>query len=143
VPFKCGPLSLGVEGQYFYTHPHVNRIVGMMEIVGYPDDIRLEYQEWQVGGTLSYAVYQGSCLALLPYVGVKWSRVHADLDLTQASVTAGAVGSSGLAIDKIRNQRSVGYAVGCVLIGGSKIGVTVEGRFVDELAFHFNGLLRF
>lgn len=135
--WRC--LGIGAEAQYFATRPKLNFARGETSSLQYGSGERLTYQEWQVGLGAAYRYYITSCAtSLVPYIGVKWSS---------ASLKSGYLlyvdGASSFQIPDLDNDRSVGYAVGITLVGCEKTSVTVEGRFVDETAFHVNAQFRF
>ena len=99
----------------------------------------LKYQEWQVGLQASYRINIVDCSsALIPYAGIKWAGVHVDMDEASFTYQARAV-----TLHDLQNGRSLGYGVGITLVGCEKWDISVEGRFVDEKALHFNTQFRF
>ncbi len=135
---KC--FILGAEAQYFHTSPHLNFIRGEEDDPFYfSSHSHARYQEWQIGFAASYRVnIISTSTALVPYIGVKWDRVHLTFDHAVA-VTESAI----YTLPNLQNQQSWGYAVGLTLLGGEKATVTVEGRFANEEAVYVNSQFRF
>ena len=78
VLWECGCFGLGVEGQYFYTNPEIKSLREEILSPRYNTiGARARYQEWQVGGGVSYQ-YCACAFSLVPYLGVKWSGVKMD-----------------------------------------------------------------
>ncbi len=130
--------TLGVEGQYFASRPDINTIQTIGDSIDYPDDGILKYRAWQLGAALSYRANLFGCsTAALPYIGVKWSRAHFDMD--EVRETTGNL----VTLFDLDNDRSFGYAVGLTLLGANKSSITAEARFLDEKALYINAQLRF
>jgi major outer membrane protein len=133
--WECGCTSLGIEGQYFAVCPKVTRVTVADVFSVYPDDLNLEYREWQVGFGISHRINM-----FVPYIAVKWSSARASLT-TNDSLAVGGGGTVTL-VD-FENEKSWGYAVGVSLVDCEKAAITVEGRFADEKAVYVNGQIRF
>lgn len=134
--WRC--FTLGVEGQYFHTNPRpfleLNNSNGAFDNL---DGINnLHYHEWQAGIGVSYRIAT-TCpsVALIPYVGGKWS--YAKLNFQQTVLPLLGF------IDDIRSNKKWGYAIGVTFTLCDVAGVTVEGRWVDEKAVYVNGQFRF
>lgn len=139
--WKC--FNVGLEGQYLRTTPDASTYVsGFFGFTNHFNDQKTTYQEWQVGTGISYTI-KTRCpkLALIPYVGVKWSECRWDTRNFQFI----RVGSSSklFTIFKLKNKKRWGYALGTTFTLCDMIGVTVEGRWADERAVFVNGEFRF
>lgn len=144
IEYRC--FGLGVEGQYFYSHPDLDYIHGADTALVYPGDVSMKYQEWQGGVGAYYRVNFGcpSFASLVPYFGVKCS--HAKLNLDNAEISLLAPGQPIANTVRLRNcdsQKYIGYAIGLTATVCDRLSLTLEGRFCDEKAFHLNGQLRF
>lgn len=139
--WRC--FTVGVEGQYFRTSPDITTyITGFEELFNYfNDNNQATYHEWQFGIGLSYA-FRAVCpdLALVPYLGAKWSRCHFNTHNFQFN-KAGT--GNLLTIFDLESHKRWGYAIGMTFTMCDRIGVTVEGRFADEKALYVNGQIRF
>jgi major outer membrane protein len=142
---ECNCFTVGIEGEYFRTAPHFHNYKSFSQFTESIDDFKTTYSEWQVGLGAAYRVEICSpSLALVPYMGITWS--NCTLAYTQlapfilVNVIAPAI---PVAVPKLQNNKSFGYAVGTSLTLCNLVGVTVEGRFGDEKAFYVNGQLRF
>lgn len=131
--WECGCLGVGAEAQYFRTNPDVNFVRNEDSAPRYVNE-DLSYSEWQVGLGAGYRINIAACAtAFIPYLGVKWSGVHADLGF----------GNDGEFFPDLENDRCFGYAFGLTLLGCNKSAVTVEARFIDEKAVHVNAQFRY
>lgn len=129
--WQCGCTYLGLEGQYFRTHQHLNRVTVGALFSDYPDDsVETKYHEWQVGLGLAHRINW-----FVPYIGVKWSKAH-----THATPGAPFLGNS---LQDLRSQHHWGFAAGFTIVACDAAGVTVEGRWGNEKALHVNGQIRF
>lgn len=137
--WRC--FTLGFEGQYFRTSPFFidyfsanggNRIY-------FNSNNRIHYNEWQVGGGLSYVI-RTECpdLAVTPYIGVKWARVHLNTHGFNFNSP-----DERLTIFNLISHKRWGYAVGATFSFCNCIGFTAEGRFGDEKALYINGQISF
>ena len=135
--YRCA--ALGIEGQYFSTHPNIKRMYIAAGAVVYPDDdLRTRYCEWQVGGALSYCYNE----FFIPYVGVKYARSYWRLDNGNIFLIES---NTFTHLFNLRNRRNWGYAVGLSLCPPvcEKIAVTAEARFGAEKALYINGQIQF
>lgn len=134
--WSCDCWYFGIEGQYFYTKPDVKRIAAD-DFVAYPDnDTELKYTEWQVGIGASYLMRIGcSGISAIPYIGLKWAGSCGDFDNATPFVDT--------RLHNLENTNTWGWGLGMTLLFCDAMGVTVEGRFGDEKAFHVNGQFRF
>jgi major outer membrane protein len=130
--WECGCTSLGIEGQYFSTRPHVHTVtLGATESV-YPDSIILtKYREWQIGVGISHRIN-----IFVPYMGVKFSRAKFTCDEALPVPLP-------VTLFNTESKKDWGYAIGVSLVDCEKASLTVEGRFGDERALHVNGQIRF
>src|SRR5262249_19181458 len=71
--FNWQQATFGIDGKYQRGYPHVkwDSING----ISFSSEAKLDYQEWQVGGAVSY-----ECNLLVPYFGVKFSNVNAKVN---------------------------------------------------------------
>lgn len=129
VVWECMGATLGVEGQYFSFCPHTTRLtIGSVDS-DYPSGARAHAHEWQVGLGVAYRFS-----FLVPYVGIKWSRVR--FDNNDALVL-------GTTIPDFKSHKHIGYAVGVSLFDCALASLAVEGRFADEKAVSVNGQINF
>lgn len=130
--WECGCTSLGAEGQYFRTCPDIRYVDVGYTSGNYPDGILdARYWEWQVGLGVAHRINM-----FVPYVAVKYSRGHLDLDTASLTSPTATLYNSD-------TKKHWGYAVGVSLVDCEKASLTVEGRFADEKALHVNGQIRF
>ncbi|MCC5831546.1 MAG: hypothetical protein JJU12_00685 [Chlamydiales bacterium] len=133
--WECGCLGVGAETQYFSSCPNINFVKRENSNPDYRGRDLFEFQEWQIGLGAAYRINIGSCsTALLPYLGLKWSR---------AWIEMGKIQSGGLTIDDLRSDKNLGYAFGITLLGCNRASLTAEARFVNEKALYINGQFRF
>lgn len=130
--------TVGVEGQYFRTDPQpyleLNNAFGAFDNLDGINNLR--YDEWQIGLGFSYRI-DTTCptLALIPYAAAKWSSAKFDLKQTPFPLLG--------TIENIHSNKHWGYAVGVTFTLHDAVGITVEGRWVDEKALYVNGQFRF
>lgn len=129
--WECGCTTLGIEGQYFRTHPDIRRVTTASTVSVYPSKVDAKYQEWQVGVGIAHRIN-----IFVPYVAVKLSKATVDFD--HAIFAAPTV-----ELFDLKTKKNWGYAVGVSLVDCEKASLTVEGRFGDEKALHVNGQIRF
>jgi len=136
---------LGGEAQYFSACPRINYvrnegIIGFLPAINYFNK-KVLYQEWQVGGALAYFIGKKCCdLTPIPYIGLKWSGLTANLGGVN---NPGFLGTGIFIFDRLENQRNLGFAVGVTLVGRCRMSINIEGRFADERAFSINSQFRF
>lgn len=131
---QLGCTTLGAEGQYFFTKPHVTRVtVGDTNSNYPPNFIKLKYQEWQFGFGVSHRIWN-----LVPYVGAKACGVK--VDFGDALIP---VGASILSLPDLDNRFIGGFVIGVSLVDCDRMALTVEARYPDEKALYANGQIRF
>lgn len=129
--WECGCTSLGMEGQYFRTSPDLQRVTVAAATSVYPEDLEATYHEWQVGLGISHRINM-----FVPYIAVKWSNAKLDFNDTTFA-------DPDVTLLNLQSKKHFGYALGVSLIDCEKASLTVEGRFGDEKALHFNAQIRF
>ncbi len=132
----CRCFGIGLDGKFFHTNPRLNsgRIEGQRNeyFCG-----QMKYEEWQVSLGISSRISLSQPLNAYPYGAVKWARSWADF-----KEAANEMGTH-VFVD-LETQHEVGYAIGVTFGGGcSPWSGLIEGRFVDELAFHVNVQYRY
>ncbi len=133
--------SLGVEGQYFRTRPEFSRYISYNDgRFNYFDGEKGTYHEWQVGTGISYTVMT-PCprVALVPYIGAKYSRARFDTHGLQFIKNNSA---DLFVIPNFKTKKHWGYAIGATITVCERAGITVEGRWGDERAIYVNGQIR-
>lgn len=141
--FDWNCFSLGVEGQYFQASPNFSHYISSFvgDYVYFNNNNHVKYREWQFGGVLAYTLHtQCPDLAVIPYVGGKWS--HAQFT-THNFQFIGQPSGELFTIFDLKSQRGGGFAVGSSFIFCNRIGLTVEGRFGDERGLFVNGQICF
>lgn len=141
--FQCGRFSVGVEGQYFQTNPHLIKYLSFFD--GLPnyfnEENKMGYKEWQVGTGLSYTLSTlCSDFKIVPYAAVKWAWVQFDTKRFQFVKTAS---TETFTIFNMKADKLWGYAIGVTATFFDRSDLTVEGRFADEKAVYVNGSVRF
>jgi major outer membrane protein len=131
--WECGCTYLGIEGQYFRTSMDLKRLTLAAETSSYPSGVEMRHTEWQLGLGLAQRLN-----FLIPYVGVKWSRVRGDFDGEIIIIAP-----PGITPPDTKNKNHWGFVAGVTLLDCELAGVTVEGRWGDEKALHVNGQIRF
>lgn len=140
--WELGCFGVGIEGQYFRTSPDFDAIIaGVDSNYTYSGKQNATYDEWQVGTGISYRFeIHNPDIALVPYLGVSWSKASLDMD----SFQLGIVGSgSTIVFADLRSQNPWSYSVGATLTFFETIGISVEGRFAGQKALYVNGQIRF
>lgn len=136
----CG-FALGVEGEYFQTVPDfdyfLNYATGTLTYFNAGADAF--YSEWQIGLGLSY-IFSTSCpsFAFVPYAAIKWASAHLELDNFRFDQSG-----EEFVLHNLKSKKLWGFAVGLSFTMLDMVGVTVEGRWADEKAFHVSGQARF
>lgn len=134
--WECGCTALGIEGQYFAVNPEIDNLVVADTFTLSPGNFDINYNEWQVGLGLSHRIG-----LLVPYVAVKYSRVHTRFTGTTFDIAA--LGETFIFPQRLRSDKRWGYAVGTTLVDFYKMNVTAEARFADEKALYVNAQIRF
>lgn len=132
--WECGCTVLGIEGQYFYTNPHVTRVGSEQTNVYLANNIHAKYYAWQIGVGLAHRVH-----ILVPYAAVTVG--HSKLDFGDARITVG--GPPDADLRDLESKKDWGYAIGVTMLTCDRISMTLEGRFANENAVHVNGQFRF
>jgi major outer membrane protein len=138
--WECGGFGLGIEGQYFGFQPDVDNFVAFANrTVNYPVNNRgANYNEWQVGLGAAYQVH-AHAVDFVPYAAIKFAGSNFKADNTVLTNDDGDT----VVLPEYENAKTVGYAIGATVTFCEKGGLTVEGRFADEMAVHVNGQIRF
>jgi opacity protein-like surface antigen len=128
--FKDGPLSgllIGADAQYLrHTQRYRDKST---DSTGFEETFkgRVTLQEWQFGPFVGYRI-----MKLLPYVGVKYSDVRLRFK------------EQGGETYKFKADDHFGAFVGLTYdIIPRKLGLNLEGRFIDETAVNFNVIFKF
>lgn len=125
-------LELGVSASYRQTDMNFNKttIEGVLYQENDLDSVRDgEFKEWQVGCELAWKTEY-----FIPYIGVKYSDVEVDGDVTLSNIQYNASGKN--AGDNI--GAFVGLAITPILpelFGKEQVAINLEARFIDEEAF--------
>lgn len=138
--WECGGFGLGIEAQYFGARPTLESFTNFgTGIVTHPNNVKnSSYNEWQVGIGTSYRVDSGYGNAFIPYIAIKFAG--SELDQRNATYVSSL---TSITQGNLESSKTVGYAVGMTTTVCERGGLTVEGRFGDELAVFVNGQLRF
>ena len=127
-PFMDGELMIGLDGKYQRLEDDIDRLVRDSAEQTFTSD-SVESQEWQVALGLSYLYGP-----LVPYCGIKYSDMRIEEEATIGSTKY----TSKLSSDKI-----FGGFAGCDFIFNDSAKISVEGRFVDEMALSVGTTFRF
>lgn len=121
VVYESSKLSLGFEGGYQWAQLPLRW--DALDGKSFTTRSSLHYQEWQVGFGVG-----GQIDFLNPYGAVKYSFVkgkvtdiRSDLQLSCTSF-------------QMRNRDHVGLVFGCTFTTGNYFDLTIESRFLDEMA---------
>jgi major outer membrane protein len=142
IVWEMGCFGVGVEGQYFKTSPDLDFVIAG------PDYNYLSlsnasstYDEWQVGAGISYR-FEVNCpdIAVVPYLGVSWSKAELKLDGSDVLIDAG---TNLLTFVDLESKMPWSYSVGFSLTFFEILGFSVEGRFAGQKALYVNGQVRF
>lgn len=126
---QWGKAVIGIDGKVQWGNP----VIKWMSIDGVSANTtgHLKYCEWQASFAVSYTVDW-----LTPYLGVKYSNVHAQI--------------SGIPREvyhhpsfKMINRDRFGLALGATLSPGKKFDIFAEVQLIDEQSLSFGGSLRF
>lgn len=135
-------LSFGIEGQYFQTTPHLKSFQNEEsgELVHFHDHSSTRFSEWQIGLGVSY-LFQPRCskLAVVPYLAAKWARPHLELD----DFTFSDANENTYILPDLKGAKRWGVAAGMTFTLSQMMGVTVEGRWADEVGLYINGQIRY
>lgn len=135
---QCGCTTIGFEAQRFHSRLNIRDITFSKIIVAYPDSsLTADYLEWQGGLAISHRIHN-----FVPYVGIKCSYATIDLG-DQVYVFNGTNDEFPGFLPKLRSEKIFGYAVGVTFLSHEKASLTVEGRWLDEVALYVNAQLRF
>jgi len=140
--WECGCFGIGLEGEYFSTHPELN----FLNIASFIFNRKgsTHYKEWQVGLGASYLLCLGCPnICLVPYTGVTWSGCTLDEFIAQSIVTFNGGVSQPARIAALENQKLWSYVIGTSLTFCDSFGLNLEGRFAAEKAVSVTGQFRF
>ncbi len=126
---QWGNTGIGVDGKIQYGKPAIKWIA--VNGVSRASGAHLTYREWQT----SFAVFHTIDL-FIPYLGVKYSNVHANVD----GLTSAVYPTSHF---KMYNRRRFGMALGCTLSQGKKFELFAEVQMIDEQGVSFGGNIKF
>ncbi|HUD01965.1 MAG TPA: hypothetical protein VMR37_06530 [Rhabdochlamydiaceae bacterium] len=126
---QWGNTGIGLDGKVQYGKPGIQWIT--VNGVSHSTGAHLSYCEWQG----SVAVYH-TLGFFTPYLGAKYSNVHATVDGLSKSVYPHKH-------FKMTNRCRFGMALGCTLSQGKKVDVNLEVQLIDEQALTFGGNIRF
>lgn len=130
-------IKLVIQGQYRNTRQGLRSFsVDEIDIVSFlAKKNTLKYHEWDVAAAIGKEFSLGETMAVLPYVGGKYSDCRGKLDLEWAGGSVTTV--------KMDNKYKGGPFIGCDLIITDALSINVEGRFVSEYALSFGLVARF
>ena len=126
---EWGNTGIGIDGKIQYGKPGIKWI--SVNGVSHASGAHLAYHEWQG----SFAVFHTIDL-FIPYLGVKYSNVHANIDGLSKKVYPHHH-------FKMFNRCRFGMALGCSLSQGKKIDLNLEVQLIDEQAITFAGNIKF
>lgn len=126
---QWGGAVIGIDGKAQWGNPSIH----WMAVDGVSKNTRghLRYCEWQASFALSYTVSW-----LTPYLGVKYSNVHARVSGIPKAIYSHTRFS-------MVNRCRFGLAIGCTLCPGNKFDLFAEAQLIDEQALSFGGTLKF
>jgi major outer membrane protein len=135
--------SLGAEGQYFQTEPHLTNYVSYFDgrFNYFNENNKMKYQEWQVGAGIAYTLRMcSSGVAIVPYGAAKasWCRLHTNNFQFIKTATEDL-----FTIFNLKDNKKWGFALGATMTFFDRAGITAEGRWGDEKALYINGQFRF
>lgn len=127
---------------YRFTNPNLETAEGDNGLQPTVLDMSFDYQEWQVAGGLSQrfdnVLKYFSCM---PYIGMKYSDLHLDLDGT-SSFPAGPGVTASIVTGGRNSDRVLGLFFGLQILARDRLSLDLEGRYIDETAFYLNGRIR-
>ncbi len=130
--FTFHNFTAGFEAEYFSARPRVHSLTNRVyDSIVYPN-AHLKYQETQLGCALTYPLTISNFATFIPYAGVKFSHVHGTFSDILVSISGVDIPLSYI---ELKQDRSIGYAIGSTLFNGTIWNITAEGRFSDETAF--------
>lgn len=136
--FHWNCLDFGFEGQYFQASPNFTQYISSFvgNYVAFDTNNDFKYREWQLGAVMAYT-WLTRCpdIAVSPYVAAKWA--HFQMTTHNFRFIAQPSGFLFTIFD-LKSHKSWGFAIGTTLVLYDVAGITVEGRFGDERAFHVN-----
>jgi len=128
-------VRLGADGKFRRVEPDLDKVMlgGIEYSPGVPgfSDFAAEYSEWQIALGISKEIGD-----FVPYGGIKYTDVETSLKATISGTT--------YQIDDANSDNVFGIFIGCdFLIPTEDLSISVEARFIDELAFSVAGNYRF
>lgn len=126
---QWGKTVIGIDGKIQWSNPGMKwmAVDGMSKNTGG----HLHYCEWQASFAVSYTADW-----LTPYLGVKYSNVHASVNGIPAVIYPHSE-------FKMINRNRFGFAIGCTLSPGKKFDLFAEVQMIDEQSLSFGGNLKF
>ncbi|HSX10293.1 MAG TPA: hypothetical protein VLF94_01055 [Chlamydiales bacterium] len=124
--------SLGCGARYSSSHYRLSSLYSD-GIAASTEGAHFHWREWQVNLDISYKIH-----LFTPYIGVKYSSAHADLNHFSVPIASNGSGDNDL-----KNRNPVGLYLGCSLSTGKYVMLNVEGRLIDEEAVTISGDIRF
>ena len=139
VPFWCCDcLYFGLEAQYFFSRTELDWLESMnngtFTHFGHGADRNGDYSEWQASIAGSYIFVDMANFAFIPYAALQFSGVNWNLE---------KMGGNAIAFQDQKQQRLLGWTIGVTALFCDLLGVSVEGRFVNEKALSVLGQISF
>lgn len=133
-------ITTGFEAEYFSANPKIHTITDpVFEVIEYPN-AHINYKELQLGCALSMPISVSDFATFIPYAGIKLSRVNATFTDTSISILDVDIPLTNM---NMKQDRTLGYAIGATLFNEKIWNITAEGRFSDETAFSISTNLIF
>ncbi|MEG2241049.1 MAG: hypothetical protein RSB82_00920 [Victivallaceae bacterium] len=119
----------------------------------------LKYDEWQFGAGAAWKIG-----VFVPYIGMKWSKANCKMENVTVPQPIGNLANlyipatpgvdpattanqdfRGVCVklNNLKVRQHWGVVAGSTLVDSQKMLLSLEARFIDELAFHVNGKIRF
>lgn len=138
--YHCGPIYIGGEAQYLRTEPDLSAYYnsGSGVLTQFNNTNPMIWEEWQVGFGLSLQAINALGTSLIPYGAIKFSQ--GKFWLRSFQFTYDAVQHQ---LPDLIPEQYFGYAFGVTWLAQQAMGVTLEGRWLDETGVFVSGEFKF
>jgi hypothetical protein len=135
--YQWKELCVSIGGRYEESKPEILWMTKNGEPFTFGNESHVEWKEWQVNSSLSYKID-----FLVPYIGVKYSDVHAEVKTFQEGLLVPIAHDGGASL-KIESRKNWGMVLGCGISNSKYFQLNVEARLFDEEGGAVYGDFRF
>jgi hypothetical protein len=133
--WKGAIISLG--GRYEQSKPSLLWITRDGQPFTVDKGSEMDWKEWQANASISYKID-----FLIPYIGVKYSKVRGTVTTIQGELIVPIASDGGESL-KMESRKNWGMVLGCGLSNSKYFQLNVEARLFDEEAGTVYGDFRF